>query len=236
MIHSTTLVSWISSSSACPIPPSVILFSAFLSSFFLTNALQLTTESITPLQTSLLTHLSTYSDLFHPSITLGAPHSSLRSAASLHAMNHVLKTRSRVLKNNDALARAAADPDAPSMTRNTQDQGFTRPKVLVLLPFRNSAKEWVDALTSLSGAESVENKARFDAEYSLPEGATDKLEENPENYAEDHVNTFKGNIDDSFRVGLKVTRKTVKLYSEFYSADVIVASPLGLRTSIEKEK
>lgn len=151
-------------------------------------------------------------------------------------MNHVLKTRARVLKNNDALARAAADPTAKAPERNTQDQGFTRPKVLVLLPFRNSALEWIDLLTSLSSAESVENQGRFHTEYSLPEGATDKLAENPEQYAEDHVATFKGNIDDSFRVGLKVTRKTIKLYSEFYSADVIVASPLGLRTSIEKEK
>lgn len=150
-------------------------------------------------------------------------------------MNHVHKTRSLILKNNDALARAAADPAAPAITRNTQDQGFTRPKVLVLAPFRNSALKWVDLLTSLSTADSVENKGRFDTEYSLPEGATDKLVENPENYAEDHVATFAGNIDDSFRLGMKVTRKTVKLYSEFYSADVIVASPLGLRLSIEDE-
>lgn len=85
-------------------------------------------------------------------------------------------------------------------------------------------------------ADSVENKARFDAEYSLPEGAVDKLVENPLAYAADHVATFQGNIDDSFRIGLKVTRKSVKLFSEFYSCDIIVASPLGLRTSIEKEK
>ena len=140
-----------------------------------------------------------------------------------------------MLKNNDHLAKAAL-PKSKVPARDTRDQGFTRPKVLILLPFRNSAFTWINHLTTLSVADSVENKSRFDGEFSLPEGAVDKLVANPENYKEDHRECFKGNIDDSFRLGLKVTRKSVKLFSEFYSCDIIVASPLGLRTSIEKEK
>lgn len=66
---------------------------------------------------------------------------------------------------------------------------------------------------------------------------SEKLEAAPAgSYPTDHVDMFKGNIDDSFRLGIKLTKKSVKLFSDFYQCDIIVASPLGLRMSIEKEK
>lgn len=148
------------------------------------------------------------------------------------------RTRNRVLRNNEHLAAAAKDGAVPVSDKiETRDQGFTRPKVLILLPFRNAALPWVETMSSLSLATSVENAARFRQEFSLPDGAIDKLAlpDAASKYAPDHIANFAGNIDDSFRIGLKVTRKTLKLYSEFYSSDILIGSPLGLRMSIEKE-
>lgn len=83
----------------------------------------------------------------------------------------------------------------------------------------------------------IENHARFLTEYALPPDAKDKLEMAPPGtYPPDHVEMFKGNVDDSFRLGVKFTRKSVKLFADFYQCDLIIASPLGLRMSIEKEK
>jgi len=83
----------------------------------------------------------------------------------------------------------------------------------------------------------IENQSRFLSEYGLPPGAVDKLATaNAGAYPRDHIETFKGNVDDSFRVGIKLTRKSVKVFSEFYGSDIIIASPLGLRQSIQKEK
>ena len=152
------------------------------------------------------------------------------------------RTRTRILKNNEHLAHAQTAEDTNAdLERDTRDQGFTRPKVLILLPFRNSALTWLNHLTNFALATEVENLSRFTSEFSLPtddDNVVDKLAlpDAASKYPADHIATFKGNIDDSFRAGIKITRKTIKLFSEFYSSDIILASPLGLRTSIEQAK
>ena len=156
---------------------------------------------------------------------------------SIHFINTLHRKRRRILKNNERLAHASKSGADPP--EDVLDQGFTRPSVLVLAPFRSFALRWLSALTSHTPSPTyqVENHSRFQSEYGLPPGAVDKLATSePGTYPKDHVEMFKGNVDDSFRVGIKMTRKSVKLFAEFYGCDLILASPLGLRMSIQKEK
>ncbi|KAN0060322.1 rRNA-binding ribosome biosynthesis protein utp25 [Thecaphora frezii] len=195
------------------------------------------TNGITPLQTTLAKKLASYVDVAHTEVSLDE-RPQLREVVAMHAMSHVAKTRRRILKNNEKLAKLASADAGAELTSDVRDQGFTRPRVLVLLPFRNSAKEWVNLLAKFSLCDQIDNKARFDSDFSLPEGTIDKLADASaySRFPRDHVETFRGNIDDSFKLGIKVTRKSLKLYSAFYDSDVIVASPLGLRLIIEKER
>ena len=48
----------------------------------------------------------------------------------------------------------------------------------------------------------------------------------------DYRRLLAGNIDDDFRLGISIRRRDVKLYSDFYDADIIVASPVALRRHI----
>lgn len=155
-----------------------------------------------------------------------------------------------MLKNNDRISAATSKSLEPP--EDVRDQGFTRPSTLVLVPFRNSARAFLQSFldhfsasissTSNSGKPQktqeaqVHHYARFVSQYSLPPDAVDKLATaEPGTYPQDHVHTFSGNIDDNFRIGVKVTKRSVRLFEAFYGADLIVASPLGLRLAIEKE-
>jgi U3 small nucleolar RNA-associated protein 25 len=123
-------------------------------------------------------------------------------------LNHSFKTRNKIMKQKE------------------KDSGFTRPKALILLPFKNHCFEYVQEFIRQSNLK-AENDERFKEEFY----AESDFKNKSENYKE----IFKGNVDDCFKIGLKLTRKAVKLYASFYSSDIIIASPLGLHTILEKD-
>lgn len=145
-------------------------------------------------------------------------------AIAVHISNHILSGRDRVLRNNAKLAALEDTAERPDL----RDQGFCRTRAIVVLPTRNYAFIFVNYLLQCLDSEQQENKRRFIDEFTIPE------ESIRENKPLDHRKLFEGNTDDMFRLGIKVTRKAVKIFSKYDQSDIIVASALGLRTSIEE--
>lgn len=187
-------------------------------------------------------------------------------AVLLHVINHVARSSDRIKKNNEKLSadkerkkkfknnnsRDNTIDDAGDLPR---DQGFARPKVLFLLPMRSTAMRVVSRLLKLAIKEtrvdSIQNKERFleefgtgEEEIELPGAANgDESGLNAREKAAiarkpvEYRGLFTGNLDDHFRLGMKLTRGAVRLYTDFYQSDVLIASPLALATKLsEAEK
>ncbi|KAK3921723.1 Digestive organ expansion factor-like protein [Frankliniella fusca] len=187
-------------------------------------------EILTPLQLELFTLMNSYQDLYYPERTLQNGEE-VRFSYCLHVANHIIKTRNTVLHHNARLNKKNST-DVPDEFR---DQGLVRPKVLIVVPFREQARRVVEILIKLlvrnEDKGGVMNKKRFDEEFTGEELAMSKKNPKPEDYQ----TMFSGNTDDTFRIGLTLTKKCLKLYADFYSADIIISSPLGLRMIVGAE-
>ncbi|XP_075386003.1 U3 small nucleolar RNA-associated protein 25 homolog [Tenrec ecaudatus] len=187
----------------------------------------------TPLQKELFLIMNSYRDLFYPERTALKNGEEIRHVYCLHAINHVLKANGRVLGNN---SRRRSQKFGVGDDDDFRDQGLTRPKVLVVVPFREAALRVVQLFISLLEGDSkkkiiVSNKKRFKGEYGSDP------DERPPNLKrpEDYEAVFVGNIDDHFRIGVAILQRSIRLYAPFYSSDILIASPLGLRTIIGGE-
>lgn len=194
---------------------------------------------------------NSYRDIMHcskkPFYLKGEEDSVIMDAYLMHALNHVFKTRDTVSKNNAKLTKEQKVNEEAILNDNSfLDHGFTRPKVMLLLPLASIALRVVKRLIQLipvSNKVNVEHIDRFSKEFG-----TEDVDEDDENSKakrpakpKDFQRLFGGNNNDHFMVGIKITKRSVKMYNDFYTSDIIVASPLGLVTKIgeaeaEKEK
>jgi len=146
-----------------------------------------------------------------------------------------------------------------------KDQGYTRPTVLVLLPTRGACYAFVQRVIQMvDGDVPKEYLERFDREYGAPEDDEEDNVNETEDSVRRHRKKIlqeKGadwqelfgdetNNDDDFKIGLALNAKNakskgkkehasngvgVKLYTDFYGSDFIVASPLGLKMALSSE-
>ncbi|XP_011312696.1 digestive organ expansion factor homolog [Fopius arisanus] len=195
--------------------------------------LQTNPTPLTPLQKELLSIINNYQDLLYTERTF-SNENEIKFVYCLHAVNHLLKTRTKILHHNAKLSKSSKSSmgEVPDEYR---DQGLVRPKILIIVPFRRSCLEIVELLISiLIGEEkggSVANKKRFLEDFGGGEIVMPKKNPKPEDYEQ----TFRGNTDDTFKIGIAVTKKTLKLYSDFYSSDIIISSVLGMRMIVGAE-
>mmetsp|Transcript_43911 Transcript_43911/g.103878 ORF Transcript_43911/g.103878 Transcript_43911/m.103878 type:complete len:660 (+) Transcript_43911:31-2010(+) len=185
-------------------------------------------------ESALFAFMRTYMDVCFPEQT-HANARSTRALCVLHIVDHVLKARRQVRDNTTLLQQAQEQSLAAGEAAIAQfgDQGFARPRALILCPFRSVGAEVVRLILALCpDAKQVLGKKKFEEQFFEVE------EQEFRGKPPDWVHLFAGNNDDCFCLGLSLRAKSVKLYSPFLSSDVLICSPLGLRriVGVEGEK
>ncbi len=114
------------------------------------------------------------------------------------------------------------------------------------MPFRSLALHYlVNHIFPLAPpGTQIENRQPLMHHFSLG-GGEDPLDARDaavaDKYASDHLATFRGNSDDNFRLGIKITRKAWRAIlppageDKLIDCDILVASPLAIRMAAEKE-
>ncbi|OWZ19103.1 Digestive organ expansion factor [Phytophthora megakarya] len=202
---------------------------------------RLDTETVFPkgsVERNLSQQVAAYTDVIFAGQTYENT-ASLRRLSAMHVLNHVLKARDTVTRNNERIKKRDAGKDeehGDDEEKEYRDQGFCRASVLMLLPLRSAAMAFVKQLLELLPAnmDTFHNKDRFFSEFGSVKDEDDDSSNNDDNKEWQRV-FDEGNNDDCFQLGLSFSRKAVRFYSEYHHADIIIASPLGLRQQLGDE-
>ncbi|ETB58092.1 hypothetical protein YYC_04176 [Plasmodium yoelii 17X] len=188
-------------------------------------------------------YINSYVDVFYSNQNILNFHF-IRLLNSIHCLNHLKKKRKRKLyikKKIEKLEKTQqVEKENIQLKDDFCDESFSKPKVLILCPFRYICKEYVDILINMLSLIEVKNKNRFINEYDL----TPEEKKNLKNMyikkkqSFDYINLYRGNSDDCFRLGIKLfeNEKKIQLYSPFYDSDILICSPLGLEIIIKEYK
>ncbi|XP_061355845.1 protein NUCLEOLAR FACTOR 1 [Gastrolobium bilobum] len=202
-------------------------------------------DMYSPKQKIFVSLCSSYRDILYcnkrPFYLKGLEDISIMDAYIMHSLNHIFRTRDCVKKNDAKLTRLGESADIDRF----RDQGFTRPKVLILLPLASIVYRVVKRLIQLTPSAykvNVEHMDRFSSKFGSEEqeGYKENGQESenakPQKSSKptDFQVLFGGNNDDDFMIGIKFTRKTIKLFSDFHTSDIIIASALCLVNKIEE--
>ena len=230
------------SSNSTAKPPVLPCPISSIDSFAIKKSLLSTIEAsgsqLTPLQLDFLSLIHQYYDVYYPNrANNNDVGEQLRFVICLHLINHVLKTRARVLSHNEKLKQ---NPDL-----DYRDQGFTRPKVLMIVPFRESVRRIINCFENLllvnddteeTDQIQISHRKRFKEEYGNGELDAPQTDGKFQRTSNEYNEIFTGNVDDHFRLGISVTKKSLKFFQSVYKSDFLIVSPVGLRTLLEKRR
>lgn len=155
----------------------------------------------------------------------------IRQAYVLHMLNFLYHKSPRISTASDE------EPQEANL-----DSGFSRPKILILAPFRNAAFDIVSQILESSNTSVQLNKRRFTKEFGPEEDDDEEAASTKKDKPAEYKQVFYGNLDDFFQIGIAIQsqkgkrHRTLKLFSDFYSSDIIVASPIALRQTIGSEE
>ncbi|EDO07018.2 uncharacterized protein BBOV_IV006620 [Babesia bovis T2Bo] len=161
--------------------------------------------------------LNSYVDIHYAGCKVGDL-ASVRFLYALHTANHIYKSLSSTVEQSD---------------------GFTRPRVLYLCGLKCMAADFINHLITLFTANKEDPRFdKFMEEYYLPDDEASAQESSflKTKKSFDFVETFSGNQEDAFKMGLQYQAGKLRLYTPFYSSDIIVASPLGLKILIQEDE
>jgi U3 small nucleolar RNA-associated protein 25 len=187
----------------------------------------------------------------------------INNLLALHILEHVLTSKTRIQRHNRRIKELSSqDSENPTTALDEdndkwRDQGYTSPKVLILLPTRGTCWKFVHLMMRLLGDSAMLNKTeRFEAEYGPPppedDDNDDDEKEEMKKQRRKSVLKQKGpewnelfgddaNDDDDFKLGMSLNPNVVKskgasgvalkFFTELKKSDIILASPVGLKMS-----